>query len=182
LQAFPQGHVAVQLSAAFGDDASLADAADQLGRLAARNGLGIVLWRAGAAPWHDDEAMLARLAARLDASRVRLFESLDVWDLCALLARARACAASSLHGLIVASAFGIAAAGIVREGDPVSTKLAAYLATWHALDGTRAWPLDRLAEGVTASLRVDEGRRREAADRRAGAYCTAFDRLAGVLD
>jgi len=182
LRDFGEGYVALQLSAEFGDDASLARAADQLARLCTRTKLGIVLWRAGAAPWHDDPALLARLAARLPEGRARIFESLDVWDLCALLAHARACACSSLHGAIVASAFGVAVAGLVREGDHgQSAKLAGYFETWHAPDETRAWPLDRLAEGVEEAMSLEEGRRRESAARRAHAVTAFFDRLSAVL-
>jgi len=178
-----EGYVALQLSAEFGDDASLGCAADQLARLCTRTRLGIVLWRAGAAPWHDDLERLARLAARVPEGRARVFESLDVWDLCALLAHARACACSSLHGAIVASAFGVPVAGLVREGDHgQSAKLAAYLDTWHAPDETRAWPLERLVEGVEAGLGVDERRRRDSAERLASASCRAFERVAAVLD
>jgi hypothetical protein len=181
--AFARGYVAVQLSAEFGDDATLAVAAGQLDALAARTGLGVVLFRAGAAPWHDDPAVLARLAARLPAHGVRLFNGLDLWDLCALIAHARAYAGSSLHGAIVASACGVAAAGLVRAGDHgQSAKLAAYLATWHAADDTRAWPVDRLAEGVETALATAPARRRDAADRRVAAYSTAFERLTACLD
>jgi hypothetical protein len=182
-RAFAAGYVAVQLSGESGDDASLDGVADQLARLVARTGLGIVTWRAGAAPWHDDPALPARLAGRLGPRQARAFESLDVWDTCALLAGARACASTSLHGVIVASAFGVPCAGLVRAGDAgQSAKLAACLHTWHAGDEIRAWPLDRLAEGVESALGVDATRRRAAAAARATAYCTAFERLVARLD
>jgi hypothetical protein len=183
LAAFRQGYVALQFPTEFGDDASLACAADRLAQLTARTGFGLVLFRTGAAPWHDDLALLVRLAARLPEGRARVFESLDVWDTCALLAHAHAYAGSSLHGAIVATAFGVAAAGLVRRDDHgQSAKLDAYLETWHAEEGTRAWPLDRIDEGVEAALQVDPGRRRAAADRRAAACCDAFARLASALD
>jgi hypothetical protein len=42
-------------------------------------GLGVVLFRAGAAPWHDGLAMPARIAARMPSAAVRLFRS--PWNL-----------------------------------------------------------------------------------------------------
>lgn len=105
--AFPAGYLAVQCSAVFGDDATLDALGAQLARCAADSGLGLVLLRAGAAPWHDDPAVLRRLARRLPPGAVRVADSLDAWDLCALLAGSRAVAASSLHGRIVAAAFGL---------------------------------------------------------------------------
>ncbi|MFL6676900.1 MAG: polysaccharide pyruvyl transferase family protein, partial [Burkholderiaceae bacterium] len=75
-RAFPGGWLAVQLSTEFADDATLAQLAGQLAAIPHATGLGIVLFRAGAAPWHDDPALLARLARRLPARHVRLFDSL----------------------------------------------------------------------------------------------------------
>lgn len=65
LRTFPQGYLAVQFSADFGDDATLTTMAQQLDQVAAATGLGVVLFRAGAAPWHDDLACLQRVAARM---------------------------------------------------------------------------------------------------------------------
>jgi len=183
LGAFAHGYVAVQLSTAFGDAATLARVADELACVVARTGCGLVLFRAGAAPWHDDLDTLVRLKARLPAHRARVFESLDAWDTCALLARARAYAGSSLHGAVVATAFGVAAAALTHAGDPAqSGKVAACLGTWHAAEGTRAWPVDELAGAVESALGADAHRIAEAAAERAAAYCTAFERLAAFPD
>ena len=130
---FAQGYVAVQFAAEFGDDATLAQLADQLDRIAATTGLGLVLFRAGAAPWHDDLAAYRRLLSRLPQREVWLFESLDIWDVCALLARARAYVGSSLHGRIVAACYGVPGVTLVRTLDQ-PCKQAAYLATWHATE------------------------------------------------
>lgn len=132
-RAFAQGYLAVQFSADFGDDATLTVIAAQLQQLVAATGCGLVLFRAGAAPWHDDLRGLERVADRLGPGGARLFRSLDLWDLCALIAGSRGVASSSLHGRIVATAFARpritlclpAAAGGSR-------KQSAYAATWEA--------------------------------------------------
>ena len=129
--AFPQGYLAVQFAASLGDDATLARIADGLAREAA--GRGIVLFRAGAAPWHDDLAVYRRAAARLPGAR--LFASLDIWDLCALVASSAGFAGNSLHGRIVAEGFGVP----VLEGIvPVGQKVAAYRETWGGRDTVAA--------------------------------------------
>ena len=57
----------------------------------------------------------------------RVFESLALWDICALIAASRGFAGSSLHGRIVAQAFGVP----VLEGIvPIGPKVAAYRETW----------------------------------------------------
>lgn len=141
--AFPQGFLAMQFAAALGDDATLAGIAAALARSAA--GRGIVFFRAGAAPWHDDFEMYRRAAARLPGAR--LFESLDIWDICALIASGAGFAGSSLHGRIVAEAFGVPVLdGIV----PAGPKVAAWRDTWDGRDVVAecramfsAWPLSR---------------------------------------
>ena len=117
-------YLAVQFAAECGDDATLAAFARGLDRL----GLPVVLFRAGAAPWHDALEPYCRLAARL-ALPARVFESLDVWDICALIAGSSGFIGTSLHGRIVAESFGVPALSLERESG-AAQKLRAYLATW----------------------------------------------------
>jgi hypothetical protein len=117
-------YVAVQFAAEWGDDATLAALARGLVRLDGP----VVLFRAGAAPWHDELEPYRRLAARL-AVPCRIHESLHIWDICGLIAHARTCVATSLHVRLVADAFGVPA--ISLEQVPGSArKLRAYLDTW----------------------------------------------------
>jgi hypothetical protein len=123
--AFPAGYLALQFAAEYGDDASL----DRLATFLSGERLSLVLFRAGAAPWHDDLAVYRRLVDRLTGRRrAHLFQSLKVWDLCALIANAAGYCGSSLHGGIVARALGVP----VRPFPlPASTaKVAAYWSTW----------------------------------------------------
>ena len=130
--AFPQGYIAVQFAAALGDDATLGCIAGGLAREAA--GRGIVFFRAGAAPWHDDLETYRRAAAvfrGVDAAPAWIFESLDIWEICALIGASAGFAGSSLHGRIVAEAFGVPVVeGIVPAGE----KVTAYRDTWAAQD------------------------------------------------
>jgi hypothetical protein len=124
----PRGYLALQFAAEYGDDAGLDAIARHMDAQLADTGLGLVLFRAGAAPWHDDMAVYRRLATRLPSHGIRLFQSLDVWDICALLAGASRYCGTSLHGWILSRAFGV-------ETTPFplplhQAKLAAYQETW----------------------------------------------------
>jgi hypothetical protein len=130
--AHPQGFLAVQFAASLGDDATLARIADGLARQAA--GRGIVLFRTGAAPWHDDLEVYRRAAARLPGAR--MFESPDIRDICALIAASAGFAGSSLHGRILAEAFG---APVIEGIVPVGPKVAAYRDTWAGRDVVAAY-------------------------------------------
>jgi hypothetical protein len=134
--AFPQGYLAVQFSAALGDDATLGSIAAGLARKAAR---GIVFFRAGAAPWHDDLEVYRRAGVifrGVDAAPAWIFESLDIWDICALIGASAGFAGSSLHGHILADVQGVAVAeGIV----PLGTKVRTYRDTWRGRDAVAAY-------------------------------------------
>lgn len=117
-------YLAVQFAAECGDDATLAAFARGLDRL----GLPVVLFRAGAAPWHDGLEAYRRLAAR-SALPIRIFTSLNVWDICALIAGSRGYIGTSLHGRLVAESFGVPALSLERARG-AAQKLRAYLTTW----------------------------------------------------
>ncbi|WP_018990048.1 polysaccharide pyruvyl transferase family protein [Aromatoleum toluclasticum] len=120
--------IAVQLAAEWGDDATLDLLARSLLAASAARDVGVVLFRAGLAPWHDDLDTLRRLADRLRAERpVAIVESAHVFDICAVLAGARAYVGTSLHGWIVAHAFEVPARCLVWSPDD---KAARYLDTW----------------------------------------------------
>lgn len=130
-----QEYLALQIGAEFGDDASIAALAEQVGAVARRHGLSVVLFRAGAAPWHDDIDVLRRFAALLDRRRVSVFEGLDIWDICALIAAARVVLASSLHVRIVAESFGRPAVSLLgdeRIATGQAEKVSAYVSTWYS--------------------------------------------------
>lgn len=148
---FPRGYLAAQFSAEFGDDATLREIGSQLRQLQRETSLGIVLFRAGAAPWHDDLDVYRRLlAVNADVDHA-LFRSLDLWDICALLANATAYCGSSLHGRIVAEACGRPAANLVRAAGQL-TKQAAYALSWgYGSQRTILAPAD-LAIGITRVL------------------------------
>jgi hypothetical protein len=167
---FAGGYVAVQASAAFGDDATLDALAQQLRTVQAATGLGVVLWRAGAAPWHDDLGALQRLAARLPAGRVHVFESLHLWETCAVAAGARAVCASSLHARIVALAFGLPRVSLRPPGEPGQRrKLAAWIATWDA-DAGGPVGVPHTAKALLAALATPAAALRQAAMRAIAAW------------
>ena len=175
---FEDGYLALQLASEFGDDATLDRLAQALSRLCARNRLGLVLFQAGAAPWHDDAGVLYRLAARLPGGRAAVFDSIDAWDLCALLAHARVCASTSLHAFIVAGAFAVPAVAMqLSEDGEHAAKLQAYLQTWHSMEAGSTCGPDQLGAAIEHALQVPAALRESEARCRAVACRDGFEAL-----
>ena len=153
--AFPRGYLACQFSADFGDDATLDILARELSRVVAATGLGLAFYRAGAAPWHDDAALYEKLQQRLPTGTARLFRSLDVWEICALIAASRGAVGSSLHGRIVALAHGLPRVSLIppQQGTrPVKT--AAFAETWEPDWIPRSVMVDGIEHAVMQALAV----------------------------
>lgn len=121
-------YLAVQFAAEWEDDATLAVLARGLERRARQANAAVVLFRAGAAPWHDRLEPYERLARRL-AVPWRIHEGLDIFDICALIAGAREFIGTSLHARIVAEAFGVPATSL-EQAPGAARKLRAWLDTW----------------------------------------------------
>lgn len=175
---FARGYLAVQLAAEFGDDGTLERIAIQLDRVAVQTGLGVALFRAGAAPWHDSLEVLQRTASRIRNAAVAVLESLDIWDICALIAGSRGFCGSSLHGRILAMAFGLPRLNLAKSADPaVAVKHRAYAATWELPDLPTVVEIDRLAEALAAALRVDPEELARLARRLAESYRSEFETI-----
>ena len=178
----PQGYIAVQFSADFGDDMTLATIAAQLDKVVAGTGYGIVFFRAGAAPWHDDLACYQRVASRMSAPAVIIFESLNIWDICALIADSRLYCGSSLHGRIIAMAFALPRVNLCHaEQRDYVTKQAAFAATWDlsALSATVA-PAE-MAQGIVDVLAVDQDALQQKARELVRRYRQGFTTLCAGL-
>ncbi len=135
---YPRGYLAVQFSADYGDDATLDAIGQRLCQIQRKKELGIVFFRAGAAPWHDSLEVYSRLISRMNTLDAAIFDATHILDLCALLARSCGFIGSSLHGRIVTEAFGKMAVSLVR-GDPSTSKVGSYIESWHPqLRGTVA--------------------------------------------
>ncbi|SAK90512.1 Polysaccharide pyruvyl transferase [Caballeronia hypogeia] len=169
-RAFPRGYLAVQFSADFGDDRTLDDIARQLDSLGAASGLRIALFRAGAAPWHDDIAVYERTARRMRHAAVRVFESLNAWDICALIASSAGFAGSSLHGRIVAMAYGLPR---VNFSHADARKQEAYASTWDIAGAPGVVPVGQLQEAMLDAMQLGHEALRERASAVVRAYHTA---------
>lgn len=153
--AFPQGYLACQFSADFADDASLDALAQGLSRAAAATGLGLALFRAGAAPWHDDPALYEKLQGRLPPGMAQLFPSLHLWDICALIAASRGVVGSSLHGRIVALAYGLPRVSLLSPQLGMRPdKRIAFAETWEPASLPRAVEASQIERAVRQALGV----------------------------
>lgn len=174
-EAFPQGYLAVQFSADFGDDETLTRLAAQFDRACASTGLGVALFRAGAAPWHDELDVLRRLAARMRSGTAQVFASLDLWDLCALVAVSRGYCGSSLHGRIVAMAFALPRVNLRHPSARARTgKQAAFASTWDLAEMPAVVDVDDAAAAIERALAADPARLAHSAARLAAHFREAF--------
>lgn len=120
--------LAVQFAGEYAADATLAQIAARLNA----QGRPLVLFRAGAAPWHDALEPYQRLLKHLRVP-AQLFDSLHIWAICALLAASAGVFATSLHVRLLAREFGHP---LLELPDGMrSVKVAAYEATWHPPTG-----------------------------------------------
>lgn len=156
LTAFPQGYIAVQFSADFGDDATLMEIAAQLDQVSISTGYGVVFFRAGAAPWHDDLHCYQRVAERMHVPSVKIITSLNLWDICALVAYSRIYCGSSLHGRIVAMAFALPRINLIHP-DQVNrpAKQAAFADTWEEAGMPTTVEVNEIDHGIRHALLTD---------------------------
>ncbi|MDP2110800.1 MAG: polysaccharide pyruvyl transferase family protein [Thiobacillus sp.] len=180
--AFPHGYLACQFSADFADDASLDALAHGLSRAAAATGLGVALFRAGAAPWHDDPALHEKLRRRLPPGTARMFPSLHLWDICALIAASRGTVCSSLHGRIVALAYGLPRVSLMppQQGRRPD-KRAAFAETWEPDAVPRSVTPAQIEPALMQALAVPVGVLRENAARLRAHYLRSLAQWAGLL-
>lgn len=182
-QALPQGYLAVQFAAEFGDDRTLGQLAGQLSRVSSASGLGLALFRAGAAPWHDDLDALRRLETRLRGVPVMVFESLHLWDICALIAGSRGYCGSSLHGRVVAGAFARPRLGLRPPGaGQGACKQQAFAATWEPSGTPGVAPVEDFADALLAALAVEPRSLSATAIRLADAFTEGFAPFAALAD
>ncbi|WP_084151192.1 polysaccharide pyruvyl transferase family protein [Azohydromonas australica] len=178
---FAGGYLALQLAAEFGDDATLDALAPQLDAVARERGLGLVLFQAGTAPWHDDAAVLRRLAARQRAPAA-VMASVHLWDVCALLAGSAGYCGSSLHGRIVATAFGRPRLNLLPpQSGTGAAKHRAYVETWELPGLPGCVAVGEVAQGLAAALGADGRVLRAHGRALAGAVLEGVEEVLGPL-
>jgi hypothetical protein len=182
LDSLPQGYIAVQFSADFGDDATLVEIAAQLDRVSHETSLGVVFFRAGAAPWHDELDGYQRTAARMHSPAVKIFSSLHLWDICALLASSRAYCGSSLHGRILAMAFALPRINLRHPAEAsANTKQAAYASTWEAPDMPISVEVANIGQGIRQAMAAEPAALRLTAKALVSRYRREFEVIRAKL-
>ncbi len=180
--AFPRGFLACQFSADFADDASLDALAQGLARVAAETGLGIALFRAGAAPWHDDPALYDTLLRRLPPGNARLFPSLHLWDICALVAASRGTVASSLHARLVALACALPRVSLaLPQQGARAGKVAAWADTWEPAAVPRSVAVGEIEAATLTALSLPADLLQDNAAELRARYLESQAQWAGLL-
>lgn len=180
--ACPNGYIAVQFSADFGDDRTLDEIAVQLDSIAALHGLGVAFFRAGIAPWHDDLDVYERTRQRMRTPSAHIMASPNIWDICALIANSRVYCGSSLHGRIVAAAFALPRVNVRHPARTVSrSKQIAFANTWEDSDIPAEVAIDEMTRRVDAVLQVDRARLQRTASMLVREYQAGFKRLSALI-
>jgi hypothetical protein len=180
--ACPNGYIAVQFSADFGDDRTLDEIAAQLDEAAQSHGLGVAFFCAGIAPWHDDYEVFERTRQRMRTPAVQLLTSPNLWDICALIAGSSIYCGSSLHGRIVAAAFELPRVNIRHPASTAQrSKQSAFADTWEEPDMPGEVGIAELARSIDAALRIEPARLNRIAGALTSAYRAGFARLAAQL-
>lgn len=181
--AFPKGYLAVQYSADYGDDKTLREMAAQLDAWGAASGQGVVLFRAGAAPWHDDLGCYRRLAGFMRSTRVHIFASLNLWEICAVIARSAAFCGSSLHGRIIAMAFGLPRLNLRHPDARCRTgKQESYAETWELPGLHTTVDVGGIAAGLARAMAHDRGLLQQHASTLAARYREEFTAVQILLE
>ncbi len=178
---FPQGFAALQFSADFGDDATLNAIAAQLERASRATGLGMVFFRAGAAPWHDEMECYQSVSGRMSFAPFHLFASLNIWDICALIAESRVYCGSSLHGRILAMSLALPRLNILHPAQTGTSKQAAYARTWDLESMPGAVQVPAIAQGIEDALGADTAAMAQSAARLSALYRQQFGEWNGLL-
>lgn len=179
---FPNGYIAVQFSADFGDDRTLGVIGAQLDVVAANHGVGVAFFRAGMAPWHDDLEVYDRTRQRMRTARATIMASPNIWDICALIASSRAYCGSSLHGRIVAAAFALPHVNLfhpARAAGP--SKQASFAAAWEGVDVPGEVAIGDMARGIDKAFEVGQPRLQRTASTLVTAYRSGFERVSALL-
>ncbi|CAK0828143.1 unnamed protein product [Prorocentrum cordatum] len=127
---------------------------------ARKNNASIVMFRAGAARFHDNlmsyEALKSRFNKADSSIAVTVFEGLNIWDISALISRAKLLISTSLHCRIVAFSFYVPRVTLVwgPGGTIGNSKLFEFMKLWdgdwnHSHDATDA----RIGLSIQEALR-----------------------------
>ena len=177
------GYIAAQFSLDFADDATQRALAAALDQLHLQTGFTIVLFRAGAAPLHDDLALYRTLPARMHHTPL-IFESLQVWDICALIAHSRLFCGSSLHGRIVALAYGLPRVSVLPP--PLvpgqASKIAAMIETWEPDQRATLAEVNGLAHAAQIALALATASQQALAASLCAHYQAGFRRWQALLE
>jgi hypothetical protein len=116
------------------------------------------------------------------AGSAKVFRSLDVWDICALIAGSRAYCGSSLHGRIIAIAFARPRLNLRRpDATGGGSKQQAFAQTWDAAAVPATAEPGDVAAGIQAALAADPEPLRQTARSLAGRYRQEFATMAAAL-
>jgi hypothetical protein len=174
-ETFPNGYLCFQ-SARYLVRHELGRIVTQLRAIAATLNLGIVLLPLGLAAEHEDQIGLRSVQWRL--SGAHLIHHTHLLDLLAVIAGARLFAGTSLHGNIVAMAYGVPHLGLTQR----VPKLQAYLETWACQPYARCIDYDDLTQAAERALHTPTAPLLASRERQLEAARSNINELANTLN
>jgi hypothetical protein len=121
-------------------------------------------------------------ATRMRAASVKIFTSLHLWDICALIASSRGYCGSSLHGRIVAMAFALPRVNLRHPAQTHQpTRQAAFAATWEAAGIPATVDVHDIAQGIRHALAADAGQLQRTARELVTHYRQGFNAICAGL-
>jgi len=151
--------------------------AAQIRAIHRETGLGILLLPLGQAPGHEDGVPLARIAGLLGDLPVELLDHPEVTDSLAAIAGARLFVGSSLHGNLIALAYGVPHVGV---GERVR-KLDLMLRTWDPTSPDGAVDPGSIADRALGALAADRAELPAAVAELQATAMASFEEQAHIL-
>jgi hypothetical protein len=112
-----------------------------------------------------------------------IFDSLNIWAISALIRGSRIFCGSSLHGRIIAMAYGLPRINLCHAIDKESiTKQAAFAETWDIPSPYATVTADELSIGTLHALNADPDLLKQKATELASLYRQEFSKLTADLD
>ncbi|MDP1704679.1 MAG: polysaccharide pyruvyl transferase family protein, partial [Sulfurimicrobium sp.] len=123
-----------------------------------------------------------RTASRMQSPAVKIFTSLNLWAICALIAHSRAYSGSSLHGRIVAMAFALPRVNLRHPSETSpQTKQEAYATTWEEPGMPISVEVPCIDQGIREAMAADPAALRQKARALASRYRMEFEIIRAKL-
>lgn len=147
---FGTDYIAVQLKSKYLTD--LTSSYKVFDEIISKTKLPIVFFCAGVAPNHDSLDLYKKIFGNLSTDRVHFFDSLNLWDICNVISKAKLVIGTSLHVRILSQQFLRPRVTLYKSNEPDSFKHKAFIEHWDNINNANV-TLDTLPDYVQRELK-----------------------------